>query len=137
LEGWEVEEVRMRSVTVLLSDAEDRVHEYQVRERRSAGNREWRKLLEEHFQGVAGALESEISSGQDLAALVRGVGGTLLGSVDIVTELVRDYAPSLPLDAAYDSEILDAFTGVLGLAYPFGSTIARLAGALGRANPQT
>ena len=43
-----------------------------------------------------------------------------------VTGLLADYAPDLPLEDAYDSEILEAFTEVLGLAYPFGSILGKL-----------
>lgn len=114
-----------KTVTVILDG-----NEYTITEKRSRDNAAWRKLLEEPFQDLAGLLESapgaDLTDGQSLATLVRSVSGMLLGSIDTVTGLLAEYAPDLPLADAYDSEILEAFTGVLGLAYPFGSILGKL-----------
>jgi hypothetical protein len=111
-----------------------------VQELRSKANRAWRQRLEGEFQTLAQALSEaptiDLADGQALAALVRSVSGQLLGSVEILTGLVADYAPGLPLEDAYDSEVLEAFTAILGLAYPFGSMLDRLR-TIGLANPQT
>ena len=69
-----------------------------------------------------------------MADLVRSTSGMLLRSIDTVRELVVAYAPDLPLD--YDSEIIDVFGAILGLAYPFGSLLPRLK-ALGSLASQT
>jgi hypothetical protein len=128
----------MRTVTITLADTE-----YEVAELKSRQNRVWREKLEGHFQELADVLEDapemELSDSQSLAKLVRTVGGKLLKSVDLITELVISYDPRLEqsLDEAYDSEILDAFTSILGLAYPFGSTIQRLAAQIGSLSNQT
>ena len=114
-----------KTVTVTLDG-----NEYTITEKRSRDNAAWRGKLEVPFQDLAGLLESapgaDLTDGQSLAALVRSVSGMLLGSIEIVTGLLADYAPDLPLEDAYDSEILEAFTEVLGLAYPFGSLLAKV-----------
>ena len=114
-----------KSVKVLLDGKE-----YTITEKRSRENAAWRKLLEGPFQELAGLLESapgtSLTDGQSLADLVRSLSGMLLGSIETVTGLLAEYAPDLPLLDAYDSEILDAFSAVLGLAYPFGSLLPRL-----------
>ena len=115
--------------------------EYTITEKQSRDNAAWRKLLEEPFQELAALLESapgiNIKDGQGLAALVRSTSGMLLGSIDTVRELVVAYAPDLPLD--YDSEIIDVFGAILGLAYPFGSILGKLGNliALGSQAKQT
>lgn len=114
-----------KTVTVTLDGKE-----YTITEKRSRENAAWRKLLEEPFQELAGLLESapgaDLTDGQSLATLVRSVSGLLLGSIETVKELLGEYDPALPLADAYDSEILEAFTEVLGLAYPFGSLLSKL-----------
>jgi len=109
---------------------------YTITELRSRANATWRSRLEEEFEDLAMLIEAapqqEVTDAQGLANLVRSVSGKLINSVDILRELTVEYAPELaePLDEAYDSEMLDVFTAVLGLAYPFGGLISRL-GELG------
>jgi len=105
----------MRSAIVVLDGVE-----YTVEEKRARENREWRGKLEGHFSEVAAVLESDVDTGAGLASIVRVLSGKVLGAVDLVVELVGDYAPEMPLDEAYESEIIEAFWAVLGLAYPFG-----------------
>ncbi|NIS82591.1 MAG: hypothetical protein GTO14_20865, partial [Anaerolineales bacterium] len=113
-----------KSVTVTLNETE-----YTITELRSRQNAEWRKKLEGPFSELVSLLqdapETELTDMQALANLVRSVSGLLLHSIDTVKALLAEYAPHLPLDDAYDSEILDAFTEVLSLAYPFGRLIAK------------
>jgi len=117
----------MRSVTVKLNG-----QEHLITELRSRANAAWRKRLEVPFQDLAKTLEQapnvELTDGQALAHLVRTVGWTLLGSMDTVRELLVEYALELKpaVDDAYDSEVMEAFTAVLGLAYPFGSVLNRM-----------
>ena len=103
---------------------------YTITEKRSRDNAAWRVKLEGPFQDLAGLLESapgtDLTDGQSLAGLVRSVSGMLLGSIETVTGLLAEYDPALPLEDAYDSEKLEAFSAVLGLAYPFGSLLPRL-----------
>lgn len=116
----------MRTVTVTLDG-----QEFVVEELRSRANAAWRGRLEEHFEELAAALEGvegDVTDGASVGRLVRTVGGKLLGSVELVTELVVEYAPELgeAVVEAYDSEVLEAFVGVLGLAYPFGGVVDRV-----------
>ena len=117
--------------------------EYTITEKRSRDNAAWRKSLEGPFQDLAGLLESapgtDLTDGQSLAGLVRSVSGMLLGSIETVTGLLAEYDPALPLEDAYDSEKLEAFSAVLGLAYPFGSLLPRLRalGSLARPTKQS
>jgi len=109
--------------------------EYTITEKRSRENAEWRRELGGPFAQLVDLLEAgpqmDITSAGDLANLVRSVSGLLLNSIDTIKVLLTSYAPQLPLDDAYDSEIMDAFTEVLGLAYPFGSLVAKIRGLSG------
>jgi hypothetical protein len=126
----------MKTVTVVL-DGE----EYEVQELRSKANRAWREQLEEHFVELTDAItelpDAEVDDAQAIARLVRSISGKLLRSVDILAEMLQAYDPDLPVDKAYDSEILDAFAKVLELAYPFGGMVERIKGVLGNLKQQT
>ncbi len=117
----------MRKVSVTLNGKT-----IQVEELRRRANQAWRERLEAEFQEIAGVLEGagniELTDGAQIAGLVRTMAGKVIGSVDIIAGLLGEYAPELAaeLDEAYDSEVLDAFTAVLGLAYPFGGLWAAL-----------
>lgn len=117
----------MRTVKVTLNGKTVQVEELRRRE-----NQAWREKLEAQFKDLAGALEGageiELTSGNALGGLVRAVAGKVVGSVDIIAGLLEAYAPQLQplMDEAYDSEVLEAFTTVLGLAYPFGQMLDRL-----------
>lgn len=132
------------SATVMLGG-----RQYQVAELRSRPNAAWRARLQVPFESLVAKLQAaeatDLSDAQGLADLVRSVSGTLLGSVDILTGLLFCYSPELAADRerieaeAYDSELLEAFVAVLGLAYPFGDVAAKIGGlaALGRKRPPT
>lgn len=108
---------------------------YTVEERKARHNAAWRQKLSEPFGELAnlleGAGELELNPA-NIAQLLRTVGDALLHSVDTVRDLLFEYSPNLVADRkrieaeAYDSEILEAFTGVLQLAYPFGSLIGKV-----------
>jgi hypothetical protein len=126
-----------KSVTVTLDGKP-----YTITEKPSRENAAWRKRLDGPFQELAGLLESapgtDLTDGQSLAALVRSVSGMLLGSIETVRELTVAYVgEDIPLD--YDSDALDVFSAVLGLAYPFGSLLPRLRalGSLGKPTAQS
>jgi len=116
----------MKTVTITLNGTE-----YQVEELRSRANAAWRAQLEAHFEELAQALDGmgtlELTDGAALGNLVRTVSGKLLRSVTLVGDLVGAYAPQLEeaREEAYDSELLDAFTQILSLAYPFGVILER------------
>lgn len=126
----------MRTVTVMLDG-----QAHTVAELRSRANRAWREQLETQFTGLAAALQgaptTNLTDGAALAGVVQSVAGTLLHSVETLTGLVHEYAPQLPLEDAYDSEVLDAFTAILGLAYPFGSVVERVMSGVSSLNRRT
>lgn len=100
------------------------------------GNAEWRARLQAEFTELAStlrgmpAMEATLTN---IAGLVENVSGQLLGSVDLLTGLVLDYSPVLSTDSeriraeSCDSEMMTAFTAVLGLAFPFGPLIRNIA----------
>ena len=110
--------------------------EYTITEKRSRENAEWRRELGGPFAQLVDLLEQgpdvELTDMQSLANVVRSVSGLLLTSIDTVKELLASYAPELPLDDAYDSEIMAAFTEVLGLAFPFGALATKIRGLSGQ-----
>jgi hypothetical protein len=112
--------------------------EYEIEELRARQNAGWRKKLEGVYEPLVKRLEgagnTDLSKGQDVAALVRETAGVLLQSPDTLAGLVFDYAPNVArdreriLEEAYDSELLGAFVEVLKLAFPFGGLVERIAG---------
>ena len=116
-----------KSIKVLLND-----QEYTITEKRSKANAEWREELGGPFSQLVDLLEMgpdvELNDLQSLANVVRSVSGLLLNSVDTIKGLLASYAEMPDLDNAYDSEIVEAFTGVLALAFPFGSVTRKIRG---------
>jgi hypothetical protein len=114
--------------------------EYTITEKRSRENAKWRQELGGPFAQLVDLLELgpdvELTDMQSLAGLVRSVSGLLLTSIDNVKTLLASYAPELPLDDAYDSEIMNAFAEVLTLAFPFGSLINKVRGLSGAQTAQ-
>jgi hypothetical protein len=109
--------------------------QYTITEKRSRDNAKWRQELGGPFAQLVDLLEAgpdvELTDMQSLANVVRSVSGLLLTSIDTVKALLASYAPTLPLENAYDSEIMAAFTEVLGLAFPFGSLVKKIRGLSG------
>jgi hypothetical protein len=115
--------------------------EYTIREAKRKANAKWRQAFQAEFTDVAALIEglpkTELTA-ESISDLIRQVVGKVGGSVDILAQLVFDYAPELAADRetieeeAYDSEIMAAFTAVLGLAYPFGSVVSTLTGLIER-----
>lgn len=114
----------MKSVTVTLDGVE-----YEIREKRHRANAAWRAELEQPIKQlldiVSAAQGTEITDVPGLIAAFDAVSGTLLKSTDLLCDLLVSYDPALKdaVENGYDSEILDAFKEVLGLAYPFGNLI--------------
>ena len=109
--------------------------EYEIQERRARDNAAWRKKLLGPFGDIAktlNGLSSQELSGESISRVITTFQDMVVGSVDIVTDLVIDYSPVLQtekktiLTTAYDSEIVEAFGEVLKLAYPFGPLVAGL-----------
>ncbi len=120
-------------------------------------NRKWRKQFDSPIKDAANLL-AEIGSfvdveyedtrqmigrvGQAVSGSLSPIVEHLLASSDTITEAVFDYSPAMKEDQdyieenGYDTEIVDAFLEILGLAFPFGQAIRGLM-SLGQAEPQT
>ena len=113
---------------------------YEVTELKSRDNAAWREQLAGPFRQLASTLSglgsTELTPG-GIGAIVTSLTDQLLRSPDLLVGLILDYAPELKADAetikaeCYDSEILQAFTGILGLAYPFGPMLGKVASLVG------
>jgi hypothetical protein len=110
---------------------------YAIVELSARKNAGWRKTFETQLGPLLNIVEQagagvELKSSDDLLRVANQIGRVLVQSPDILIGLLFSYAPNLEsnreviLDTAYDSELIGAFTAVLGLAYPFGA-LARLA----------
>lgn len=135
----------MQRKTVVLAG-----REYTVNELPARRNMEWRKLVETQVVEIAGFIErapqTELTDGAAVSSLVRELGRLVLGSVDIVVELLFAYAPELAKDRkriedeAFESELVQAFLEVLQLGYPFFSlarSMLRIADGLTRDTTMT
>jgi hypothetical protein len=104
---------------------------YVIEELPARQNAAWRRELAANLQPFVDLMEQagaglELNTGEDLLRMVNGVLPSLLQAPELLFALLTAYAPALTddvLDTAYDSEIVEAFTVVLGLAFPFGSLV--------------
>lgn len=122
----------MRTEKIVLAGVE-----YEVRELPARKNAGWREKLQAELKPLADMLtsgplfKSDVRDIQivDIAGIVKSVAGLLMQSADTIRTLVYAYAPEVAKNSeaieegAYDSEYLDAFVKVLGMAYPFGSYV--------------
>lgn len=100
---------------------------------------EWRSRLQGPFARLTRILRNvgtiELTDGNDLSALIEAVNETLIGSVDMVLDLLFAYSPALAADRerianeAYDDEAIRALVEILRLAYPFGELRALVSGS--------
>lgn len=101
--------------------------------------RAWRQALEQPFGALVNVLENadtiELTNLGSIAGVVQAFAGTLVGSVDILLDLLFAYSPELASDRerieneAYDEEALAALVEVLKLAYPFGQVLGLVSGS--------
>lgn len=127
----------MRSEQIIIAG-----QEYEVVELPMRRNAEWRHQLQDALMPMADLMQQsqtvsmDANSAGDVVGIIRKAGLMLIESPDTITDLVFSYAPELEkdrdrvLENAYDSEVMDAFTAVLRLAFPFGrllSTVRALA----------
>ena len=74
--------------------------------------------------------EIDLTNGGALSNLIQVVSDTLLGSIDLLQDLLFAYSPALRADrerieaTAYDEEAMTALIEVLKLAYPFGVVLS-------------
>ena len=120
-----------RSIKVALGG-----QEYEVLALPIGKTRTWRQQLRGPFgelaEFLASANEFEIKTVADVSVLVQIINDKLLGSIDLVLDLLFAYAPGLAVDRerieaeAYDEEAIAAFGQILGLAFPFGDLVRTL-----------
>lgn len=101
----------------------------------------WRDKLAIPFGRLAHVLTQagmvEINQFGDIAGVVQQFSGILLGSMDMMLNLLFEYSEELAKDRewieenAYDEEALHAFGEVLKLAFPFGVMLEVVTGRLG------
>lgn len=132
----------MKTATITLGDQDFTINELPTRK-----NAAWRARLGEVLGPVVEIIEKTPTIGLPqnwgdvsenpgnttaLIGMVRQIADLLVGGLDDVLTLVLEYSPELEKQAdwikdnAYDSEILAAFTKILGLAYPFGAVVNSL-----------
>lgn len=120
--------------------------QYEINELPARKNAAWRQHLETQLGPLLGILEQagaglKLENTEDLMRVINQVGRLLVTAPDHLIELLFAYAPNLAaerdliLDSAYDSELITAFTTVLGLAYPFDG-LARLASLASGSTPK-
>lgn len=96
----------------------------------------WRERVREPFRELTGIIagyqdlqlvgEDGQVNAAGIASLIGSAEGLLLGAVDLISDLVIDYAPALQADRdyidnhAYDAQMVAAFKEVLRLAFPLG-----------------
>lgn len=118
---------------------------FTIEERPTLKNKQWRRDLASKLKPVVDLIEmaptlniptsvdewqSDTAGLASITSIVKQLSTFLLDGLDDVLDLTIDYSPALKKkekwigENAYDSEVLEAFTRVLGLAYPFGG-IAR------------
>jgi hypothetical protein len=119
----------MKSVVIVLGEKK-----YTIEELARRKNAAWRERLEETLKPLVEILQAapnvNIQNLDDVSALVSNASGLLLGSIDRIVEALLAYSPQLERDSewigenCYDSEIVEAFTKILTLAFPFDSLVA-------------
>jgi hypothetical protein len=112
--------------------------DYTVQPLKFKGSRSWRMALAEKFDGIVDALQGvgmvEVKDMAGIGRIIDELKGTLIGSLDTVLDLVCAYVPAISEDRArieeeaFDEEIIDAFTRILGLAFPLGKILGAMNG---------
>lgn len=115
----------MRTETVQLGGNEYTISELPLRK-----NAEWRAKLDETLQAFGDLLgmaeRIELSDTGNVLSILRDASKMIVHSPDLAIDLFFAYAVELEadrdkiMDAAYESELMEAFKSVLKLAYPFG-----------------
>jgi hypothetical protein len=123
-----------KTITVMLGGRSYTVEALPIK-----ASKAWRAQLAGPFGQLAATLEHageiDLTSGGDLSHLIQVLSDTLLGSIDLLQDLLFDYSPALVADRerieaeAYDEEAMTALIEVLKLAYPFGAVLTLVGGA--------
>ena len=98
---------------------------YTVTELKPRANAQWRAQFDAQFgpllRELPGLADLKLDSAADLGALLDRLWPVLMEKADQVWALCCQYDPAF--ENGYESEAVDAFKDVLGLAFPFGSLI--------------
>jgi len=122
----------MRTVTVELGGKP-----YELKELSLKKGSSWRTALSDRFTDFAGVFEHiasagdvDVTDGEALSQLLSGIARPLLGSIDLVFELVIQYDPEIKKleDEVTPTEILACFVEMLRLAYPFDVILDKVKG---------
>ncbi len=124
----------MKTVTVRLGGQNYTIQPLPMRR-----SQQWRQALELPFGALVAVLENadsiELTNLSGMAGVVQAFAGMLVGSVDILLDLLFAYSAELAADRerieneAYDEEALAALIEVLKLAYPFGTVLGLVTGS--------
>lgn len=85
----------------------------------------------EGLSSVGGMVNTQLNDTNDLIGVAKSLGALLLNSMDALVEAMLAYSEALSaerewiLDHATDQEAVDALVVIIGLAYPFGSILAK------------
>lgn len=108
---------------------------YDVQELPTRLNELWRGELEEQLEPIIDIIkglareELSVDNVGNLAGPVEQVTKIAMGSPVTIREMALSYSEELEadrewlLDNSYDSEFVEAFIKILGLAYPFGGMV--------------
>jgi hypothetical protein len=105
--------------------------EYELKPKPIRKAREVRQMIEKPFGTAINALldapKKELNDLEGLGSLAISLKDTLLGSMDILLNIVCAYSEEIARDRkqieeeAFDEEVVKAFVEVIKLLYPFGS----------------
>lgn len=105
--------------------------EYTLQKKPIKQNRAWRVLASQPLDEVLSALgesgDIEINTVSDVANLLSIGRNVIIGSMDIIADLLFAYCPEMAADKdwieseCYDDDVIDAFSEVLKIAFPFAA----------------
>lgn len=114
--------------TVKLAGREYEIAQLTIRE-----SKVWREKLRGPFAQLAEQLETidqiDIQNGGDLGKLIRSFETTIIGSLELVLDLLCSYSSAIAADRevieaeGYDNEVVDAFVEVVRLAFPLRALV--------------
>lgn len=112
----------MQKIEVFLGE-----DKHTIRELPRKLNAEWRERLTAELEPVAdfvtGMVATELQDSEAASEVIQKAINAVNGGMDLAVSMLQQYAPDLDVDweeGVYDSQIIETFMGVLGLAYPFG-----------------
>lgn len=123
----------MKIITVNLAGKEYELRALPIRQAREF-RKKFTKPVEEMINVLGSASKTELSDVESMKGVVDAVKTILLGSIDLLVDLLFEYSAELNADRdtieaqATDEEALAAFAEVFKLLYPFGSLAGKIPG---------